>query len=59
MKKITILKGSIDNIKIANTTLPLYNIDTVNGVTSALVDASAVLGDEFKRVIVVLENYKI
>lgn len=59
MKKITIVKGSIDNIKIANTTLPLYQIDTVNGVTAALVDASAILGDSFKRVTAVLQDYKI
>jgi hypothetical protein len=58
MKKITIIKGKIDSIKISNTTFPLYDISTTNGVTTAIVDASAVLGDSFKRVAIIIDDYK-
>jgi len=59
MKKITVVKGSIDNIKISNTTFPLFDISTTKGITIALVDASAILGDSFKRVTIIVDDYKI
>lgn len=58
MKKITVIKGKLDNIRISNTTFPLYDINTTKGVTTALVDAS-ILGDSFKRVSIVVDDYKL
>lgn len=59
MKKITVVKGKIGKIKISNTTLPLFEINTTKGVTTALVDASEVLGVDYKRVTIDVEHYRL
>jgi hypothetical protein len=58
-KKITIIKGKFGNIKIANTTFPLLRPVTEDkGIVTALVDASAILGDNFKSVLLEVEDYR-
>jgi hypothetical protein len=58
-KKIKILKGTIASYKISNTTLPLVRpVELYQGNAQALVDASQIFGDEFKSVIVNLQDYQ-
>ena len=57
--KITVIKGTYKNFKISNTTFPLLRpVSTNKGYSTALIDASNVLGDDFKRITVDLIDYK-
>lgn len=56
---INIIKGTYRDLKILNTTFPLLKpVETLKGHATALVDASSVLGSDFKKIIVNLEDYK-
>lgn len=60
MNKITVIKGNYKSFKISNTTFPLLKpVKTIKGESTALVDASSVLGDGFNCIVVNLEDYKI
>lgn len=57
--KITIIKGTYKNFKISNTTFPLLRPVNINkGYSTALIDASNILGEDFKKILVSLEDYK-
>lgn len=56
--KIAIRKGYYKNFKIADTTFPLLKpVISENGADSAWIDASAVLGAEYSKILVSLEDY--
>lgn len=58
-QQINIIKGTYRNLKILNTTFPLLKpVDVIKGHATALVDASTVLGSDFKKITVNLEDYK-
>lgn len=59
--KIKIIKGFYGKrSKISYTTFPLIREpSTTNGVVTAVVDASAILGNEYSSIEVTLEDYKI
>jgi hypothetical protein len=58
--KITVIKGSYKKLKISNTTFTLLAPVRVDkGITTALVDASAVLGADYKRILVDIEDYRV
>jgi len=59
MKQIYIVKGYIGDIKISQASFPLINVNTHLGITTAVVDASSLLGDEYKTVTVDLHAYNI
>jgi len=57
--KINVIKGKYKNFKISNTTFPLLKpVETFKGHSTALIDASNILGEEFKRILIELEDYK-
>jgi hypothetical protein len=59
-KKINILKGRCGGIKISNSTFPLLkDVSEDKGVVTAQVDASSVLGNEFKNVLIEVEDYRL
>jgi len=56
--KITVYKGHYKNFKIANTTFPLLKpVISENGENKAWVDASDILGTEFNKILVKLEDF--
>jgi len=58
--KILIIKGNIGSVRISNTTLPLLQpVDVHHQQASAIVDASSVLGDQFKRCTINLHLYRL
>jgi hypothetical protein len=60
VNKITVLKGTYKKLKISNTTFTLLApVNIENGIVTALVDASAVLGKEFNRIKVNVEDYRV
>lgn len=57
--KITVIKGKYKNFKISNTTFPLLKpVETFRGHSTALIDASSILGEDFTRITVELEDYR-
>lgn len=59
-KRIRILKGMYNKIRISDSTFPILKpLETSYGKTVAVVDASSLLGDEYKNVKVEVENYKL
>lgn len=57
-QRIRILKGKYDKIKIADSTFPLLKpIETNYGKSKATIDASSLLGDEYKVLQVEVEDY--
>lgn len=59
MAQLYVIKGTIGKIKISHAAFPLIEINTNLGVTSALVDASDLLGNEYKKAQVIVESYKL
>jgi hypothetical protein len=59
-KRIRILKGMYNKIRISDSTFPMLKpLETSYGKTIAVVDASSLLGNEYKNVKVEVENYKL
>jgi hypothetical protein len=59
-KRIRILKGMYNKIRISDSTFPILKpLETSYGKTVAVVDASSLLGDEYKIVKVEVEDYKL
>jgi hypothetical protein len=59
-QRIRILKGNHNKIKIADSTFPLLKpVETVLGKSKATIDASSLLGDEYKVLQVDVEDYRI
>jgi hypothetical protein len=59
-KRIRILKGMYNKIRISDSTFPILKpLETSYGKTVAIVDASSLLGDEYKIVKVEVEDYKL
>lgn len=60
MGKIHIIKGVIDKIRISNSVFELLKpIRTEYGKTTALVDASTLLGSKYKTAEITVDDYKI
>lgn len=60
MKKITVIKGTYNKLKISNTTFPLLKpVQVDKGEATALVDASSILGDDFNKITIGLEDYRV
>ncbi len=59
-KRIRILKGMYNKIRISDSTFPILKpLETSYGKTVAIVDASSLLGEEYKIVKVEVEDYKL
>lgn len=59
-QRIRILKGMYNKIRISDSTFQLLKpIETINGKTKATIDASSLLGDEYKNLQVEVESYKL
>ena len=59
-KRIRILKGMYEKIRISDSTFPLLKpIETTHGKSKATIDASSLLGDEYKVLQVEVESYKL
>jgi hypothetical protein len=59
-QRIRILKGMYNKIRISDSTFPILKpLETSYGKTIAVVDASSLLGDEYKIVKVEVEDYKL
>lgn len=59
-KRIRVLKGHYDKIRIMECTFPLLKpVDTSYGRTTATVDGSELFGQAFKSVIINVEDYRI
>lgn len=59
-KRIRILKGMYNKIRISDSTFPILKpLETSYGKTVAIVDASSLLGNEYKIVKVEVEDYKL
>lgn len=59
-KRIRILKGMYNKIRISDSTFPILKpLETSYGKTIAVVDASSLLGNEYKIVKVEVEDYKL
>jgi hypothetical protein len=59
-QRIRILKGIYNKIRISDSTFPLIKpVETVHGKTKATIDASSLLGDEYKVLQVDVEDYRI
>ena len=57
-QRIKILKGSYDKIRISDSTFPLLApLDYFYGKAKATVDASSLLGEDFKIIQVDVEDY--
>lgn len=57
--RIVVYRGSYKNFRIANTTFKLLKpLMISNGETTAWVDASDVLGKDFSKVLISIEDYK-
>ena len=56
---IYVIKGKSGNVDIRNTTFPLLKpITEINGLASAIVDASAVFGESTSCIKIDLEEYR-
>ena len=59
-KRIRILKGLYNKLRISDSTFTLIKpIEIVNGVTTATIDASSLLGDKYKILEVEIEYYQL
>jgi hypothetical protein len=59
-QRIRILKGNYNKIRIADSTFPLLKpIETTYGKSKATIDASTLLGSEYKVLSVDVEDYRI
>jgi hypothetical protein len=59
-QRIRIIKGTYDKIKISNSTFPLLKpVETTYGKSKALVDASSLLGSDYKVLQVDVEDYQL
>jgi hypothetical protein len=59
-QRIRILKGNHNKIKISDSTFPLLKpIETTYGKSKATIDASSLLGDEYKVLSVDVDDYRI
>lgn len=59
-QRIHIIKGNYNNIKITNSVFPLIKqIETSYGKSKATINASSLLGDEYKVLQVDVESYKL
>jgi hypothetical protein len=59
-QRIHILKGVYNKIRISDSTFPLIKpIETTYGKTKATIDASSLLGDEYKILQVEVEDYRL
>jgi hypothetical protein len=59
-QRIRILKGMYNKIRISDSTFPILKpLETSYGKTIAVVDASSLLGHEYKIVKVEVEDYKL
>jgi hypothetical protein len=59
-KRIRILKGTYAKIRISDATFPLLKpVETAYGKTKATIDASSLLGDEYKNLQVEVEDYRL
>lgn len=58
--RIRIIKGNFNKIKISDSTFPLIKpVETVFGKSTATIDASSLLGDEYKVLQVVVDTYQL
>jgi|TARA_R110000803_G_scaffold121453_11_gene189558 hypothetical protein len=58
--KIYVIRGYLDKIRVSNTGFDLLKpVKTVGGLSTAVVDASQLLGDDNKYSRVVLEDYRL
>jgi hypothetical protein len=59
-QRIHILKGKYDKIKISDSIFPLLKpLDTNYGKSKATIDASSLLGGEYKVLQVEVEDYRL
>lgn len=59
-KKIYVIRGYLDKIRVSNTGFDLIKpVKTIGGLSTAIVDASQLLGSDNKYSRVVLEDYKL
>jgi hypothetical protein len=59
-KKIYVIRGYLDKIKVSNTGFDLIKpVKTTGGLSTAIVDASQLLGKDNKYSRVILEDYKL
>lgn len=59
-QRIRILKGMYNKIRISDSTFQLLKpIEVIDGKTKATIDASSLLGDEYKNLQVDVESYKL
>lgn len=57
--RINVIKGTYRSLKIVNTTFPLLKpVEVIEGYATALIDASSILGPDFTRIKVNLEDYR-
>jgi hypothetical protein len=58
--RIRILKGKYNKIRISDSTFPLLKpVETIHGTTKATIDASSLLGDDYKILQVEVEDYRL
>tara|TARA_R110002153_G_scaffold3244_2_gene15757 strand:+ start:3036 stop:3278 length:243 start_codon:yes stop_codon:yes gene_type:complete len=58
--KIYVIRGYLDKIRVSNTGFDLLKpVKTVGGLSTAVVDASQLLGNDNKYSRVVLEDYRL
>jgi|TARA_R110000737_G_scaffold335613_1_gene354516 hypothetical protein len=58
--KIYVIRGYLDKIRVSNTGFDLLKpVKTVGGLSTAIVDASQLLGNDNKYSRVVLEDYRL
>jgi hypothetical protein len=59
-QRIRILKGMYNKIRISDSTFPLLKpVEITDGKSKATIDASSLLGDEYKVLQVEVEDYKL
>lgn len=59
-QRIRILKGIYNKIRISDSTFPLIKpIETIHGKTKATIDASSLLGAEYKILQVEVQDYRL
>jgi len=59
-QRIHVLKGKYDNIKIANSVFTLLKpLESNYGKTKATIDASKLLGDNYKAIQIEIEDYQL
>jgi hypothetical protein len=58
--KIRVLKGKYNDIKIKDCIFPIHKpVMYENGLATAEVDASSILGDDYKKIVIQLNDYKL